>query len=117
VLALLWPGAQSHAQWTTAPSSAPGVLYRTFASATAGTTVSFHVWLPPQYDTPGSKQRFPVLYDLVGFTGSGLSHTAWKPRPARSRFRRRRKSAWPWRSPPEPPRARHWRRTSSRDTD
>ena len=37
------------------------------------------VWLPPQYDDPGSKQRFPVLYDLVGFTGSGLSHTAWKP--------------------------------------
>src|SRR4029077_9061928 len=28
------------------------------------------VWLPPQYDE-GSKRRFPVLYDLVGFTGSG----------------------------------------------
>ena len=37
------------------------------------------VWLPPQYDLPGDKRRFPVLYDLVGFTGSGLSHTAWKP--------------------------------------
>ena len=36
------------------------------------------VWLPPQYDHSGSK-RFPVLYDLVGFTGSGLSHTNWKP--------------------------------------
>ena len=36
------------------------------------------VWLPPQYDGPGRK-RFPVLYDLVGFTGSGLSHTNWKP--------------------------------------
>ena len=36
------------------------------------------VWLPPQYDE-GSKRRFPVLYDLVGFTGSGLSHTNWKP--------------------------------------
>jgi hypothetical protein len=35
------------------------------------------VWLPPQYD--GSRnRRFPVLYDLVGFTGSGLSHVAWK---------------------------------------
>jgi hypothetical protein len=34
------------------------------------------VWLPPQYD---GVQRFPVLYDLVGFTGSGLSHTNWKP--------------------------------------
>jgi S-formylglutathione hydrolase FrmB len=35
------------------------------------------VWLPPQYD--GSvNRRFPVLYDLVGFTGSGLAHAAWK---------------------------------------
>ena len=36
------------------------------------------VWLPPQY-AEGSRRRFPVLYDLVGFTGSGLSHTNWKP--------------------------------------
>jgi len=38
------------------------------------------VWLPPQYDRggPASKSRFPVLYDLVGFTGSGLSHLNWK---------------------------------------
>ncbi|HTL28587.1 MAG TPA: alpha/beta hydrolase-fold protein [Tepidisphaeraceae bacterium] len=35
------------------------------------------VWLPPQY--ADSNHRFPVLYDLVGFTGSGLSHTNWKP--------------------------------------
>ena len=40
------------------------------------------VWLPPQYDegaTRGRGRRFPVLYDLVGFTGSGLAHTNWKP--------------------------------------
>lgn len=37
------------------------------------------VWLPPQYDETGSTRRFPVLYDLVGFTGSGLSHVGWKP--------------------------------------
>jgi len=40
------------------------------------------VWLPPQYDEGGTRgrgRRFPVLYDLVGFTGSGLSHVAWKP--------------------------------------
>lgn len=40
------------------------------------------VWLPPQYDqgaTAGRGKRFPVLYDLVGFTGSGLSHVNWKP--------------------------------------
>ena len=36
------------------------------------------VWLPPQYDG-GGRRRFPVLYDLVGFTGSGLAHVAWKP--------------------------------------
>ncbi|HUX25766.1 MAG TPA: alpha/beta hydrolase-fold protein [Burkholderiales bacterium] len=44
------------------------------------------VWLPPQYDQGitkygrgGPGRRFPVLWDLVGFTGSGLAHTAWKP--------------------------------------
>jgi len=39
------------------------------------------VWLPPQYDEGGSRgrgRRFPVLYDMVGFTGSGLAHVAWK---------------------------------------
>jgi enterochelin esterase-like enzyme len=33
------------------------------------------VWLPPQYEKGG---RFPVLYDLAGFTGSGLGHVNWK---------------------------------------
>jgi Putative esterase len=36
------------------------------------------VWLPPQYDGSG-RRRFPVFYDLAGFTGSGLSHIGWKP--------------------------------------
>ena len=39
------------------------------------------VWLPAEYDEGATHQRgrrFPVLYDLVGFTGSGLSHVAWK---------------------------------------
>ena len=36
------------------------------------------VWLPPHYDI-GGRRRFPVLYDLVGFTGSGLAHANWKP--------------------------------------
>jgi enterochelin esterase-like enzyme len=36
------------------------------------------VWLPGAYDRrPG--RRFPVLVDLVGFTGTGLSHLNWKP--------------------------------------
>ena len=36
------------------------------------------VWLPPGYDSGavrgGRGRRFPVLFDLVGFTGSGLAH-------------------------------------------
>ena len=38
-------------------------------------------WLPPRYDegaTRGRGQRFPALYDLVGFMGSGLAHVGWK---------------------------------------
>jgi len=38
-----------------------------------------HVWLPPQYDAKGeADRRFPVLFDLVGFMGSGASHINWK---------------------------------------
>jgi len=40
------------------------------------------VWLPPHYDgrrLGTGRPRFPVLYDFVGFTGSGLSHANWKP--------------------------------------
>ncbi len=40
------------------------------------------VWLPPQYDEGarrGLGRRYPVLYDLVGFTGSGLAHLNWRP--------------------------------------
>ena len=41
------------------------------------------VWLPPQYDQANASsrakaKRFPVLYDLVGFMGSGLSHVNWR---------------------------------------
>ena len=45
-------------------------------------TRKLSVWLPPQYDQ-GLKRargrRFPVLFDLVGFTGSGAAHLNWKP--------------------------------------
>ncbi|MFO1281740.1 MAG: alpha/beta hydrolase-fold protein [Burkholderiales bacterium] len=44
------------------------------------------VWLPPGYDEGATRgrgaargRRYPVLYDLVGFTGSGLSHLNWRP--------------------------------------
>jgi hypothetical protein len=36
------------------------------------------VWLPPRYDLAPNR-CFSVIYDLVGFTGSGLAHVAWKP--------------------------------------
>jgi len=37
------------------------------------------VWLPPQYDEPAlTNKKFPVMYDLVGYTGTGQSHTQWK---------------------------------------
>ena len=42
---------------------------------------SLDVWLPPQYDQgvgQGRGKRFPVLFDLVGYTGSGKSHTNWR---------------------------------------
>jgi S-formylglutathione hydrolase FrmB len=40
------------------------------------------VWLPPGYDEGqgrGRGRRYPVLYDLVGFTGSGHAHLNWRP--------------------------------------
>jgi len=38
-----------------------------------------HVYLPPQYDnTRYRAKRFPVLFDLVGYTGSGPAHTQWR---------------------------------------
>ena len=39
------------------------------------------VWLPPKYDQGagrGRGRRYPVLFDLVGYTGSGKSHTNWR---------------------------------------
>ena len=38
----------------------------------------FPVWLPPQYDHGPEGRHFPVLFDLVGYTGSGWSHTNWQ---------------------------------------
>lgn len=36
------------------------------------------VWLPPGYDKDVRRgRRYPVLFDLVGYTGSGKSHTNW----------------------------------------
>ena len=35
------------------------------------------VWLPPGYEDHASK-RYPVLYDLVGYTAGGPAHTNWR---------------------------------------
>jgi S-formylglutathione hydrolase FrmB len=39
------------------------------------------VWLPPGYDEARGRnrgRRYPVIMDMVGFMGSGLSHLGWK---------------------------------------
>jgi len=41
-------------------------------------TRRFPVWLPPGYSAPRRARRYPVLFDLTGYTGSGWSHTNWK---------------------------------------
>ena len=38
-----------------------------------------HIYLPHQYHNKrNSKRRFPVLFDLVGYTGAGPAHTNWR---------------------------------------
>ncbi len=66
--------APARAQWDTGPVVAPRVEYRTFASAAASATVSFHVWTPPNYDNEPAR-RFPVLYWLHG-SGSPVTSIA-----------------------------------------
>jgi enterochelin esterase-like enzyme len=41
----------------------------------------FPVWLPAGYDQQqrrGAGKRFPVLFDLAGYTSAGPAHTAWR---------------------------------------
>jgi endo-1,4-beta-xylanase len=57
-------------QWVaTDTSDANGAKYRTFVSKTLGGEVSYHIYLPPQYDDQPS-QRFPVIYWLHGLGGN-----------------------------------------------
>jgi enterochelin esterase-like enzyme len=74
-LALSASARAQHGPWTTPPVNASGVQYRTFQSANAGATVSFHVWLPPQYQSMPTA-RFPVLYWLHG-SGSPIAGIPW----------------------------------------
>jgi enterochelin esterase-like enzyme len=75
VLTIALTAASAQAQWTTGPVSAPRVQYQTFASSAAGTTVSFHVYLPPAYDQQPNA-RFPVLYWLHG-SGNPIAGIPW----------------------------------------
>jgi enterochelin esterase-like enzyme len=53
--------------WVTAPVQAPRVTFRTFDSATVGTKVSYHVYVPAAHER--STERLPVLYWLHGTEG------------------------------------------------
>lgn len=64
--------------WVTGEAKAPGVVFRTFESATVGGKVSYHAYLPPAYGQ--GTERLPVLYWLHG-TGGGIGGI-----PAVSRF-------------------------------
>jgi enterochelin esterase-like enzyme len=77
-LALTWllgiAATDACAQWVTPPVIAPGVQQQLFHSESAGQIVSYHIFLPPEYNANGD-QRFPVLYWLHG-AGAGTSSIA-----------------------------------------
>ena len=74
-IAALCTGTGAFAQWVTSAVTAPGVQYRTFESAAANHTVSFHIWLPPEYDTQPDR-TFPLLVWLHG-SGDGTLGIPW----------------------------------------
>ncbi len=67
------------------PSSNPGTLVKlqhrssVLADNPLGDPAEriLEVYLPPGYEA-GRRKRYPVLFDLVGYTGSGPAHTHWK---------------------------------------
>src|SRR5262249_893484 len=50
-------------------NDANGAKFHTFVSKAAGEEVSYHLFLPPQYDEQASR-RFPVIYWLHGLGGN-----------------------------------------------
>lgn len=46
----------------------PGLSHQTFSSASMGIEVGYSIWLPPGYETSGS--RYPVIYFLHGTGGT-----------------------------------------------
>ena len=68
--------AQPPPGWADADKSEPaGIRYRTFASASAGTEVSYLIYLPPDYDS-APKRRYPVIYWLHGIGGNARAGTS-----------------------------------------
>lgn len=61
------PAVDRTLPWVTDEVRLPRVVFRTFASAVVGREVSYHAYLPEQYDH--SEQRLPVLYWLHGTEG------------------------------------------------
>lgn len=59
--------------WLTEAVEAPGVEQRTYESGAIGAAVSYHLFLPGEYDAE-PERRFPVLYWLHG--GGGFSARA-----------------------------------------
>src|SRR4051812_35069155 len=63
-------------QWVSPDTSdASGAKYHTFVSKSAGGEVSYHIFLPPQYDEQPMR-RFPVIYWLHGLGGNQRGGTA-----------------------------------------
>ena len=62
------------AEWVTRAIRAPGVAFRTFESASVGRHVSYHIFVPDEYESEPTR-RFPVLYWLHG-SGGGLGGVA-----------------------------------------
>lgn len=57
--------------WVTEPARGPGLVQHVYGSPAAGTEVSYHVYLPPDYgDEPA--RRYPVVYWLHG-SGGGIA--------------------------------------------
>ena len=61
------PNTSGH-RWVSPAVTAPRLQHRTFESAAARTTVSYHIYTPEIYDT-ATARRFPVIYWLHGSGG------------------------------------------------
>ena len=64
------PADKPSSDWVTEEVKAPFLSYHRFYSGHAKREVSFHVFLPPAYDSQ-DQQNFPVMYWLHG-SGDGL---------------------------------------------